>query len=264
MSPRATGRRRGSRAPVPLRVKAAVAGLGTLVLGAACVAGTDLLRPGGEREVTARPGGPSAGAAETPAVAVPPPPAPRPTASATPPPAPAPPPAKAPAPSTPKVSKTPAPPRSEKPAPAPSRPPAARKAPATTSGGTVASSQALEVVRLVNAERAAAGCPALKTDPALTKAAQSYSDSMAATRNFSHTGTDGSQPSERVSAAGYKWSRTGENIAMGQPDAAQVMDSWMKSPGHRENILNCAFTEIGVGLNTAGGPWWTQAFGTPA
>ncbi|MFI8823896.1 CAP domain-containing protein [Streptomyces sp. NPDC053431] len=66
------------------------------------------------------------------------------------------------------------------------------------------------------------------------------------------------------------WSRSGENIAKGQADAAAVMDAWMNSPGHRANILNCGFTEIGVGVGTDGGPSWTQDsgpriqdFGTP-
>ncbi|MFE5633064.1 CAP domain-containing protein [Streptomyces sp. NPDC056543] len=151
-----------------------------------------------------------------------------------------------------------------KPRPAP---PATAKPPATEpdSGPRPAGGgEAAEVVRLVNVERAAAGCKALTVDADLTEAAQEYTDDMAATGNFSHTGTDGSQPQDRIEAAGYTWSRSGENIAKGQADAAAVMDAWMHSPGHRANILNCGFTEIGVGVSTDGGPWWTQDFGTPS
>ncbi|MFD0142822.1 MULTISPECIES: CAP domain-containing protein [unclassified Streptomyces] len=151
-----------------------------------------------------------------------------------------------------------------KPRPAP---PATAKTPATQpdSGPRPAGGgEAEEVVRLVNVERAAAGCKALTVDADLTEAAQDYTDDMAATGNFSHTGTDGSQPQDRIEAAGYTWSRSGENIAKGQADAAAVMDAWMHSPGHRANILNCGFTEIGVGVSTDGGPWWTQDFGTPS
>ncbi|MGW6965571.1 CAP domain-containing protein [Streptomyces zaomyceticus] len=149
----------------------------------------------------------------------------------------------------------------------PSAPPATAKPSATEpDSGTrpAGGGEAEEVVRLVNVERAAAGCKALTVDADLTEAAQDYTDDMAATGNFSHTGTDGSQPQDRIEATGYTWSRSGENIAKGQTDAAAVMDAWMHSPGHRANILNCGFTEIGVGVSTDGGPWWTQDFGTPA
>jgi uncharacterized protein YkwD len=85
---------------------------------------------------------------------------------------------------------------------------------------------------------------------------------MAASGVMSHTGPDGSTMTSRVEAAGYEWSTLGENIARGQSDAASVMESWMNSPGHRANILNCSFTELGVGVHFGdGGPWWTQDFG---
>jgi uncharacterized protein YkwD len=85
---------------------------------------------------------------------------------------------------------------------------------------------------------------------------------MARSGVMSHTGPDGSTMSSRVDAAGYLWSTLGENIARGQSDAAAVMDAWMNSPGHRANILNCSFKEIGIGVHFGdGGPWWTQDFG---
>ncbi|MCX4529593.1 MULTISPECIES: CAP domain-containing protein [unclassified Streptomyces] len=154
--------------------------------------------------------------------------------------------AKAAAPAAPKPSAT-----AKKPAP---RDPAPAPAPA---------GEAAEVIRLVNVERGKAGCGALTSNAKLTQAAQSYTEVMARSGELSHTGPDGSTMSGRISATGYKWSATGENIAKGQANAAEVVDAWMKSPGHRANILNCKFTEIGVGVQKAGGPWWTQDFARP-
>ncbi|MFY1675735.1 CAP domain-containing protein [Streptomyces sp. WMMC905] len=128
----------------------------------------------------------------------------------------------------------------------------------TSDGGPEA-----QVLALVNQERASAGCSPVTANAQLTRAADDYSDVMAASGVMSHTGPDGSTMAERVEAAGYQWSTVGENIARGQADAAAVMDSWMNSPGHRANILNCSFKELGVGVHFGdGGPWWTQNFGT--
>lgn len=96
----------------------------------------------------------------------------------------------------------------------------------------------------------------------LTTAASRHSADMVARDYFSHTSPDGTDPGARITAAGYRWSTYGENIAKGQQTAAAVMDSWMNSSGHRANILNCAFKEIGVGKeDSSGGPVWTQVFG---
>ncbi|MFF7736538.1 CAP domain-containing protein [Streptomyces sp. NPDC007984] len=119
-----------------------------------------------------------------------------------------------------------------------------------------------QVLALVNKERGAAGCSPLTANDRLTRAADDYSDVMARSGVMSHTGPDGSTMTTRVEAAGYQWSNLGENIARGQADAASVMKSWMNSPGHRANILNCSFKELGVGVHFGdGGPWWTQNFG---
>lgn len=118
------------------------------------------------------------------------------------------------------------------------------------------------MVALVNKERAAAGCGPLKEDAQLRNAAQGHSDDMARRAYFSHTDPDGGDPGTRTTAAGYRWSTYGENIAMGQQTPESVMNSWMNSPGHRANILNCSFKDIGVGVHQGpGGPWWTQNFG---
>ncbi|MFE0089226.1 sigma-70 family RNA polymerase sigma factor [Streptomyces sp. NPDC058991] len=120
-----------------------------------------------------------------------------------------------------------------------------------------------QVVALVNAERAEAGCGPVRSNDKLETAARRHSEDMAARGYFDHTSPDGTDPGDRITAAGYRWSTYGENIARGQQSPSSVMDSWMNSPGHRANILNCSFKELGVGIHDAsGGPWWTQAFGT--
>lgn len=146
--------------------------------------------------------------------------------------------------------------------PPPSKAPASRpQATKPAAGQSGSSSAAQQVVSLVNAERARAGCGPLTENSLLTRAAQGQSDDMAARDFFDHTNPDGDGPGERVTATGYQWSTYGENIAKGQATAAEVMEGWMNSPGHRANILNCDFREIGIGLHTSGGPYWTQVFG---
>ncbi|MDN3258866.1 sigma-70 family RNA polymerase sigma factor [Streptomyces sp. CSDS2] len=160
---------------------------------------------------------------------------------------------------SPRPARTTGTPKAQPSAPAPATPSPSRTAPRTrpAPAGTVA-----QVVALVNEERAAAGCGPVTEDPQLERAAQGHSDDMAARGFFDHTNPDGAGPGERVTAAGYRWSTYGENIARGQRTPRAVMDSWMHSPGHRANILNCSFKNIGVGVhNGSGGPWWTQNFG---
>jgi uncharacterized protein YkwD len=88
---------------------------------------------------------------------------------------------------------------------------------------------------------------------------------MAKNNYFSHTSLDGTQFADRISRAGYQWRGAGENIAKGQRTPADVMNAWMNSSGHRANILNCGFRDLGVGLayDAKKTPLWTQDFGTP-
>ncbi|WOI62242.1 CAP domain-containing protein [Streptomyces fradiae] len=117
------------------------------------------------------------------------------------------------------------------------------------------------VLELVNRERAKAGCSPVRASTDLGDLARAFSQDMAARDFFSHTDPDGDGPWERAAQAGVD-GLGGENIARGQADAAAVMESWMNSQGHRDNILNCDFTRLGVGVHIApGGPWWTQNFG---
>ncbi|WP_051426505.1 CAP domain-containing protein [Jiangella gansuensis] len=119
-----------------------------------------------------------------------------------------------------------------------------------------------EVVELTNDVRADHGCPALRPDDRLTEAAQLHSEDMVERDYFDHTSPDGAGPGDRAEQAGYeRWS--GENIAMGYATAADVVDGWMNSEGHRANILNCDSQAIGVGVADGdGGLRWTQMFGT--
>jgi len=132
---------------------------------------------------------------------------------------------------------------------------------------TAAPDQREDVVTLTNAERAKAGCAPLKRHTALDSAAQSHSTDMAAHNYFSHTGRDGSSPSQRIQRAGYpRNSGHGENIAAGYSSAAEAMKGWMSSTGHRRNILNCGYRSIGVGYSPATTArykhYWVQNFGT--
>ncbi|WP_333773739.1 CAP domain-containing protein [Streptomyces sp. IBSBF 3136] len=153
--------------------------------------------------------------------------------------------------------------RTSAPAPAPkaTTSPSTPKASAPASAAPAASGVAARIVALVNAERAKVGCSALTLNPTLTKVAQAHSQDMAAHQNMSHTGSDGSSPGDRITGAGYDWSTYGENVAYGYGTPEAVMAGWMSSPGHRANILNCAFKEIGVGLAQPNS-YWTQDFGT--
>ncbi|MGH8828650.1 MAG: CAP domain-containing protein [Jiangellaceae bacterium] len=117
------------------------------------------------------------------------------------------------------------------------------------------------VVEATNAVRADAGCGPLHVEDQLTAAARAHSRDMRVRDFFSHENPDGESPWDRAGAAGYG-SLAAENIAMGQQDVDAVMEAWMKSPGHRKNILNCDDKAIGVGVELGdGGPWWTQMFG---
>src|SRR5438128_9047155 len=126
-----------------------------------------------------------------------------------------------------------------------------------------------QVLALVNQARAQAGLASLTMDPQLNQSAQSYSDYMASANFYAHEGPDGSTPLSRMNAAGFPGTGTwGENIAAYYSDADSVMQVWMASPGHRANILNPAFTHIGIGVAyNANSQWkyyWTQDFGIRA
>ncbi|UQW99523.1 CAP domain-containing protein [Streptomyces sp. RerS4] len=159
--------------------------------------------------------------------------------------------------------RTQAAPAPAKPAPATPAPEApAPEAPAADAPSSDASvsGAAARVLELVNKERAAVQCPALTINDKLTKAAQDHSADMAAHGNMSHTGSDGSDAGQRITRAGYTWRTYGENVAYGYSTPEQVMEGWMSSPGHKRNILDCSYKEIGIGLAQPN-HYWTQNFG---
>jgi uncharacterized protein YkwD len=121
-----------------------------------------------------------------------------------------------------------------------------------------------EVVRLTNRARARHGCRAVRTDGRLTTAARRHSIDMARNNFFNHTGSDGSDFVVRARRAGYRHAMA-ENIAQGQRTAAEVVQAWMGSTGHRRIILNCSAKAVGVGVardrDGSGTLLWTQVFG---
>jgi uncharacterized protein YkwD len=122
------------------------------------------------------------------------------------------------------------------------------------------------VVCLINQERAAHGLPALRADDRLNNSAQSWSNRMVATHSFTH----GTNFAARISAAGFRWSSAGENIATGFMTPRQVVNGWMASMGHCENILSPSYRDVGTGVNrhaiggySSGPATWTQDFALP-
>ena len=122
-----------------------------------------------------------------------------------------------------------------------------------------------EVIRLVNVQRANAGLHMLTTNWQLCRVARYKSADMANKGYFSHTSPTYGSPFQMMESFGLKFSAAGENIAYGQQSPAEVMNAWMNSPGHRSNIMNGTYTEIGVGLakNSSGVCYWTQQFMKP-
>lgn len=136
---------------------------------------------------------------------------------------------------------------------------------------------AAEALRLINERRAAgASCgaqgvfapaTAVAWQAQLTAAAYGHSRDMADNNYFSHTGSNGSTLSTRVTETGYGWSALGENIAGGQGSVSEVIAAWMGSDGHCANLMNPRFTEFGLACarNDASRYriYWTLDLGRP-
>jgi uncharacterized protein YkwD len=114
-----------------------------------------------------------------------------------------------------------------------------------------------------NAIRASNSEAALVLDPKLTQAAITHSDDMANGTFLSHTGSDRSDAATRAKRAGYQWRAIAENVAGDYRTVKAVMDAWMKSLGHRRNILG-SYHDIGVAVRIGknGQAYWTTVFGT--
>lgn len=116
-----------------------------------------------------------------------------------------------------------------------------------------------QVVDLTNQERAKQGLPALKVDLELSKVAREKSSDMQKNNYFSHTSPTYGSPFDMMKQFGISYKTAGENIAKGQRTPQEVVNAWMNSSGHRQNILSSNFTHIGVG-HVAEGNYWTQQF----
>ena len=150
-------------------------------------------------------------------------------------------------------------------------------APVTLPARGDAASVGGEVLSLVNAARSTgrrcggkyfAPTAPLSLEPMLTRAALQHSRDMAEHDAFDHRGHDGSSPAARVERAGFTEHRiVGENIAAGATTAGEVMQGWLASPAHCENIMDGRFTLMGVAyaenLHTQSGVFWTQDFAAP-
>ena len=116
-----------------------------------------------------------------------------------------------------------------------------------------------ELVRLVNAERSKEGLKPLSHNWELSRVARYKSTDMSENSYFSHNSKTYGTPFQMIKNFGISYKSAGENIARGQKTPALVVSAWMNSSGHRANILNPAFTEIGVGYEPNGN-YWTQMF----
>ncbi|MEM8529237.1 MAG: CAP domain-containing protein [Chloroflexota bacterium] len=122
-------------------------------------------------------------------------------------------------------------------------------------------------IALTNQYRQANGClSTLTMVPELVAAARGHSADMAENNYFSHNSQNGDLPWDRMKKAGYTdFQSAGENIAAGYITPEEVIEAWINSPGHRENMLNCTYNEIGIGYvydeDSTFRHYWTQDFG---
>jgi uncharacterized protein YkwD len=133
------------------------------------------------------------------------------------------------------------------------------------------SNEAQALLAATNAERAAVGCPALTLNSKLSAAAQGHAEDMLQNDFYAHRGSDNATNGTRITRQGYLWSMAGENITAGYTTAESALTSWLTSAGHRANIINCSYREMGVGYvyepNDSGvitwRHYWVQVFATP-
>lgn len=119
-----------------------------------------------------------------------------------------------------------------------------------------------QIVNLVNVERAKEGLNPLKFSDELSEVADIKAADMRDADYFDHTSPNYGSPFEMMKSFGIDYSGAGENIAMGYPTPEAVMNGWMNSQGHKENILRDWFEEIGIGYVTdeRGYTYWVQMF----
>jgi uncharacterized protein YkwD len=122
--------------------------------------------------------------------------------------------------------------------------------------------KAEQLVSAHNYQRKQHDISPLVLDTLLARAAQDHAEECARRGVLSHEGRDGSSPAARARRAGYRSGYVGENIAMGYPSVNSVVTGWMKSAGHRQNILNTHYGDVGFGYaEGSDGPYWVALFG---
>jgi len=138
--------------------------------------------------------------------------------------------------------------------------------PTPAANDETAQSQEALIVASVNAARALEGMGALRVNASLTTTAQLHSDDQADHDTMTHTGSDGSDPGDRVTRQGYTFARLGENVLMRWDMSADgAFDQWWNSPPHHENMMTPDFIEIGVAftLSDEGAYYYTMVLGSP-
>ncbi len=129
---------------------------------------------------------------------------------------------------------------------------------------TIDSTKSIEqqVIDLTNQERQKNGLKPLAVDWEVSRVARYKSVDMRDRNYFAHQSPTYGSPFDMLSAFGIQYRSAGENIAAGQRTAQEVVNAWMNSQGHRQNILNPGYTHIGVGFAQGGsyGYYWTQMF----
>lgn len=127
-----------------------------------------------------------------------------------------------------------------------------------------AGTEAQEILRLVNEQRAKNGLAALTLSDKLCELATLKAKDMVALGYFDHNSPTYGSPFDMMKQFGVSYSYAGENIAAGQRTPEEVMNGWMNSSGHRANILNASYTELGVGIAVGSrGIYWVQLFRKP-
>ena len=116
-----------------------------------------------------------------------------------------------------------------------------------------------QVINFVNEVRAQYGLNKLTANWQLSRVARYKSQDMHDNGYFSHTSPVYGSPFDMIKNFGISYRTAGENSARGQHTPQEVMNDWMNSSGHRANILNASFTQIGVGY-VSDGNYWTQMF----
>jgi len=116
-------------------------------------------------------------------------------------------------------------------------------------------------LNLVNEERRKVGARNLRLNSKLNAACRVHTADMSRHKFKSHRGSDGSTFQQRAARQGYSWSGLGENVAETYKNTRAAMSGWMASSGHRNNILNTQWTEMGYAENTSGWRTYCQLFG---